>query len=528
MRANFRLFFFVGILAMILATLASHRVCWADRSEDEGFSIVVRQFKIVGNTALDDEWILELLEPYTRKPQSLAELKGAARKLTQAYRDRGYFVATAYVPPQVFDGKTVTIRVLEGKVRNVRIEGANHYPERFIRRYLGPALKEGVLRRDSLQKALLTLNQFQDLTVQSVIEPKGEKGVDLILKVKDRSPVHVALEYDNYGNRLVGRQRVGLGVSAGNALTTGDTLVARVTRPFEADDAKPYIQAGYSFPVGKKGTRLELNYANTQTLAGEELRVLDIRGDLNLWAFRVLVPGTLTLEKSSYWTGELFSKTVKNTYYGGLPLTHDEIRALAFAHRGTKWRSREGSQVSYGAGLTVGLGDWLGGTPSGSTNSSRIGADNAFGKLNGDLAYIKKWGERSFFVARATGQYAGDGLLVSEQFSLGGPDSVRGYNPGEFLGDNAIQFTAEYRRSLLEGSSNNLQLVVFADHGKAWLKDALTGEVPSLSLTGAGVGVRGTLGRHVTYRTDVGVPLSPNRNLQGDSVTVHSQVTSRW
>lgn len=78
-------------------------------------------------------------------------------------------------------------------------------------------------------------------------------------------------------------------------------------------------------------------------------------------------------------------------------------------------------------------------------------------------------------------------MPTSEQFYLGGSDNLRGYEAGEFLGDNVFLFQAEYRFPILK--SKVLQGAVFFDAGNTSLNSSEESLFENLN-TDEGIGVR--------------------------------------
>ncbi|WP_289457345.1 POTRA domain-containing protein, partial [Klebsiella pneumoniae] len=68
----------------------------------------------VGSTVFSPEQLAKVLEPFTNRPISFAELFSARSAITQLYFGNGYITSGAYIPPQTLQGKVVTINVLEG------------------------------------------------------------------------------------------------------------------------------------------------------------------------------------------------------------------------------------------------------------------------------------------------------------------------------------------------------------------------------------------------------------------------------
>ncbi|MGE5572207.1 MAG: outer membrane protein assembly factor [Bacteroidota bacterium] len=113
-----------------------------------------------------------------------------------------------------------------------------------------------------------------------------------------------------------------------------------------------------------------------------------------------------------------------------------------------------------------------------------LGGDYTFGKYQAaGSAYREVFRNQVVALHLAAGLSTGT-LPPHEQYRIGGAESLRGYDYGEFYGDKMVLANAEYRFQIIKG----LQGVVFADTGAAWLKDDPV-NLADLS-TGAGVGVR--------------------------------------
>jgi hemolysin activation/secretion protein len=65
---------------------------------------------------------LPLLKDFVGKELSPDDLQRAADVITRHYRDRGYFVARAYVPAQDIRDGIVEITVLEGRLDRVSVK----------------------------------------------------------------------------------------------------------------------------------------------------------------------------------------------------------------------------------------------------------------------------------------------------------------------------------------------------------------------------------------------------------------------
>jgi hemolysin activation/secretion protein len=379
-----------------------------------------------------------------------------------------------------------------------------------------------------LQRTLLLLNELPDLSVRSLFLPGQEAGTsDVLLRIQDRMPFHFGLDYNNYGSPVVGRNRAGLAFWFGSMFLEGDELTARYTEPFPSD-SDPLYQAGYTAPIGTDGNRILYSFAAAQTVVSGDLALLGIRGSAEIHGLQFQRPMTRTLDTSTNFTSGFVFKTVENFVLGDTRVSKDDLRLFTV---GVDTNVVRGGTRTLASGLlTIGLGELFNGNRQGDMESSRVGSGNEFTKFNLELFHVRQLTPKRFLLGRFSGQVATDPLTVSEQFALGGPDSVRGYIQSDYLGDNGYTVSLEVRQALYSSKNKkvNVQGVVFADHGDANLQLPQVGERESRSFTGAGMGLRGSVGRTTSIRLDVGSNLSDRNSLRNKDAILYAQVVNRW
>lgn len=514
-------------------TSPSEDLSRAASSDDDEESVANVKFQVSrivfeGNTVFDDDELRSLARPYERREVTLKQLRALCLKIRAMYRARGHILARAGVPPQrVLNGR-VRIAISEGRYGKIKVQGNQHYSEGFVRRFFAPAGDRGIVHQRSVERALIVLNQFPDLSVRSLFEiGKAPGTTDVVLKVADEKPQHVGFDYNNFGNRLVGRNRAGVGVWRGNALRYGDEFFLHATFPFPSE-SEPFLQTSYTMPVGVDGDRLALALSRAQTKVGEELAVLDIRGEATIGSLTYTLALERTLQANSNMTFGLASKDVKNFIFDNQLVSDDRLReALIGVDR--NWVSEHGRTV-LSLLATAGLGDdFLGSMSRNDSLSSRpgAGADNTFAKFNLDAVHLHQFSKGTYVLLRFSGQTTTEALTVPEQFVVGGPDSVRGYMQSEYLADDGYSASVELRQLLFEGEKLNIQGVAFLDNGHGSIFNPLIGEMQSRSLTGAGPGLRLSYGKEISLRLDLGFPVS-GRLPADDSSVLHAQLTSRF
>jgi len=496
-------------------------------NQPSGPRFIVNHIGFVGNSILPDKELSRIAKPYEKRRVTLDNLRELCLKIRDDYKSKGYILARAGVPPQKIKNGNVYLAISEGRFGRIRIRGTDRYSPQFIRKMFSPAVDVGVVRLDAVQRALLIMSEFPELQVRSFFEIGNKPGTtDLVLKVEDDSPWHVGFDYDNFGSDLVGRNRAGLSLWGGHLLTDGDQIYIHATHPFPGD-SNPYYQGSYSIPVGRYGTQLHFGYSTATTTVGQELAILDIRGDAEVANATLTHPLKRTLRKTSDLALGFVTKDVMNFVFNDVLVSNDKLRMFTLGYS-ANWIG-DSSRTVASAVVTQGLGAAFRGTENGSVLSSRPGSDagNDFSKINLNLAHLAKLGDRHFLLFRSATQQTIDALAVPEQFAIGGPNSVRGFIQSEFLADYGYNLSGEYRYSVVDDDPFTLQTAVFVDGGSGTIKNPLLGEVVNRDLIGAGVGLRASHSDRVSARIDVGFPIK-GREIDDENHVIYGQMSSRF
>jgi hemolysin activation/secretion protein len=126
---------------------------------------------------------------------------------------------------------------------------------------------------------------------------------------------------------------------------------------------------------------------------------------------------------------------------------------------------------------------------------------------------------------RLAGQYANQPLIPSEQYTLGGMNSVRGYYDAEQIGDRGYLVSIEARGNRFEpfsflqqkpagaadaaastgstGSSFSLIPIAFVDAGLVRILDPLPSQISQYTLASVGLGFRSSVLAKTSLSVDV-------------------------
>jgi hemolysin activation/secretion protein len=152
-------------------------------------TIAVRGYQIEGNTALPAD-AFSILTNYTGD-LDFAGIREGLGKLQLRYRELGFPTISVTLPQQKLTNGIVHVKVIEGRLGDIAIQGNRFYSTANIRRAL-PSLTTNIfLNTKWFQPELDAANQNRDRQIYPVISPgPGPGATELELKVKDRLPLH--------------------------------------------------------------------------------------------------------------------------------------------------------------------------------------------------------------------------------------------------------------------------------------------------------------------------------------------------
>ena len=112
---------------------------------------------------------------------------------------------------------------------------------------------------------------------------------------------------------------------------------------------------------------------------------------------------------------------------------------------------------------------------------------------------------------------------------MGGPDTVRGYQQAELLGDNAYLLGAELRWSPDLENPDKFQMCFFVDHGGVSLVRPQPGDLArGNSLTGVGLGFRWNIFDKTNLRFDLGFPLTARPQGTDSGPAIYTGLQTRF
>lgn len=466
---------------------------------DSSIKVVVKGFRFSGITgmATDDE-LQELVKGAIGKEQTLADLQQLTRQITTYLRDKGFFLARAYLPRQDVTEGMVEIAVIGGRVdggATVRIAQPARIRPGVLQGMLDSGVKPGqALHSSQLERSLMLINDLPGVAAKGTLERGTVYGTTkVLLDVAEGPLLSGGLSADNFGNRYTGAWRGTGFFSVNDPFGIGDQLSLSMTGAEKLYQGR----AAYSAQLHPRGLKGTVSFSSLYYQLGSDLAALDAHGHADTIGASLSYP-IIRSRAFSLWTSAAYEYRMLNDYSMG-SLTRDRD-----IHSGTVDLSSSSLDRLGGGGLTsirlaFSVGDLALGNQTNAQNDA-LTAQTAgiYTKLGYSVARLQRLIDNLALFGSASGQLAlNKNLDSSEEFILGGPSGVRSYPTGEGSGDEGHSFTLELRYDTpLPKSYGTLQLVGFGDagtvtlHHKRWPNDVTTATAKnSYWLGGAGIGI---------------------------------------
>jgi len=461
----------------------------------------VSKFTFSGNTLFDDATLAQGVEEFVGKELDFEGLTDAATKVRAYHRERGYFLAQAYLPQQAIRDGVVEIAVIEGRVGIVELQRrpATRLAEWLLAGILNAHLKTGdIITETGLEKPLLLINDLPTAAVTSEIRPSQTVGAaDLRVNVDQGVGLFNGyVDFDNQGSRFTGAYRLGGSLNVNNPLTIGDQLSLRA---FATDENMVFGRFAYLVPAGFWGTRIGMSVTKFSYELGEEFASLEANGTglvKNVFAFHPLyrTRNTNLIGQFAYEDKRLYDRidstaTVEDRFI-------DSIKAGFVGD----FRDRFLSGGLNAFSLTYTQGDLkIAPTALAEADAAVTGLKTAgtFRKWNYDFKRLNRVTDNMSVLLALTGQQASKNLASAEKMSLGGANGVRAYPVGEANGDtgNLVQSELRYVWPGLKVLDGDVVVMAFYDWGQVYVneKPLPTDTKNKRSIQGYGVGA--SLGR---------------------------------
>jgi hemolysin activation/secretion protein len=477
---------------------------------------LVRHIEISGNTLLASAELRSLVQPSEGKMLNLALLQDLAALITKRYQDHGYLLSRAYIPPQTLSDGSVRIAVLEARYGAVAVSNTSRVSDALLSSYLRPLESGGPVVEDALQRSLLLLSDVPGAVVNSTLAPGADPGTtDLQLSVTPGAPDSGSFGLDNAGNRYTGRERLSAAVNVYDPLKRGDVLSlnAMTTGPDLS-----YGRVGYQALLENgQGTTVGGGLSALYYHLGNGLSDLHAHGTAEVETLTLLQPLIRSIAGNLFAQFAFNAKQLRDETDASDIHTDRHTDAVTMTLAGDRRDSLGISNVSLD--LSVGHLDFDNEAAE-VANSATARTGGTYAKYTLSLARLQALSESNSLYVAVNVQAADKNLDSSEQFFLGGPNSVRAYDVGTIGGALGALASAELRHNFGVSSHGTWQTILFADSGVVRIyKNVFDTSDNSATLSGAGIGLNWAGGNGWTAALGVAKPIGAVPTLVGDAAS---------
>ncbi len=462
----------------------------------------VKQIKILDSTVLTKE-LEELKSDFLKKEKvSFEELLQLRSDITKLYIDNGYINSGAFLLNQVIDKDgIVQIKVIEGELEDIQLEGLKRLRENYIRSRIKRATTKP-LNKHRLEEALQLL-QIDPLISQVNAElTAGSTPGQNILKliVKEAPAFHAGVFTRNSQSPSIGSEQFGIFAVHDNVLGFGDSLRAE----YGITEGLNLYDINYTFPVNPKNGKIGFRFSNTDSqIIEDRFEDTDIRSEAQTYSLNFRQPLILS-PNSEFALGLALDLRHSQTFilddipFSFSPGAEDGESKVTVIRFSQDWVQRNTKTVlAARSQFSVGINAF-----DATINNS--GTDGRFFTWLGQFQWVQQVTPKSILVSRINAQLTPDSLLSLEKLSIGGVNTVRGYRQNELVTDNGITGSVELFIPLTS-NSNELRIAPFFDIGAGWNN---RGSNPDPNIVaGIGVGLLWQPRPDLNIRLDYGLPL---------------------
>lgn len=476
----------------------------------------LKGIKFSGNSVYPESELKVFFSGLIGKTVTLKQLRTAANNATAKYRNDGFVLAQVLVPKQTLKNGVVSLDVLEGSIAEIKYLGdTTNDSIGLVEGYVTNIRKTKPVNIDVIERYLLLINDLPGLTARSSLIPSKEQAgaADLVVEI-NRKSFSGSLGFNNRLTKLLGTYRAEVYGEANNLLGIQEKSYARVFQSFE--DKMTVLSLGEDLPLSNEGTRLSLMVNQVWS----KTSLFDITSGLNsnLVSFNVNVSHPLIRGRSSNLsvrgTFSMVDSISKSDFFNET-ISNDRIRSFRVGMTydlADSWRGINIADIELSQGIDA-LGARNPSAASRDLGTSKLSAAQGqvdYVKANLYVARLQALAPNWAFLAAFQGQYTEDVLLAPEQFSLGGEQFLRAYDPSEFIGDKGFAAKAELRYTINPFEAGSMTFYGFYDYGEVHYN----ANRPSVSVDAAGVGMRVSFTPYFTGYIEGAKPLHPNQTTQ--------------
>lgn len=428
----------------------------------------ISRVRIMGATVIDSAVIAREFDGIINKPIKANDLRAALDRVNKLYDDAGYALGRAFVPPQVMQGGTLIIRVVEGYIGRIAIETDSEAVRASIESFSKRISAERPLRKATLERYLLLISDIPGVKVGGQLTGMNIYTGEATMALKAEHDLFTLdTTLDNRANLGSTPFQTYLTGSVNNALGNGEQLSMTVLATPQIS-TNQFFRLAYSTFIGSHGMRATIGASYAKSRAENLPSIFDLDGMSSGIDAAISYPFIRSIEQNLIGTAGIYATQAHNDL-NGVRFSEDAIRA---AYADASYSARIGTHASFGTRLRITQGfSIFNGGPENRVHS-RLGAEPRFFKAHASASLSYALTEKLALTGSVEGQYSPDSLYASEEIAFGGARFARGYDTSEVSGDSgygsSIQLQYRLDSEMLGGWT--ITPYTFVDHSHVYNK----------------------------------------------------------
>ncbi len=493
--------------------------------------LTLKEIEVEGASVYSEAQLQSVYGDMLNTQITLADVYNIAAQLTAKYRNDGYILTQVVIPPQTIDGGKVKMRVVEGFVDKVTVQGGMGLDTGFLNGFAEKINASKPLNAKTLERYILLINDLPGISGRAVLSPSPNVvGASDVTIIVERKPYDAFFQLDNRGSRYLGPLQMNAGARLNNMFGFYEGLSLQfVTAPDGWPDREmDYGAISWSQPINHEGTRVSVGYSITSTEPGYTLSPFDIEGIARAANIEVMHPFIRSRQKNLYSTLRFNYLDTERNDNLGLGKTEDRLRVLRLSGTYQFTDGLLGLNTVNGE-LSKGL-DILNMKDKNSLNPTRARGEPEFFKATMEVSRVQRVTNMIELFGSVQGQKSAHNLLASEEFGVGGINYGSAYNSSEITGEDGLAGRLELRlNNPVRTPAQFTQVYGFYDIGKVWDRDNTIVRDRQRSIASAGMGLRVNMNENLAGTVELAVPLTRRVETENDNdARVFGSLTARF
>ena len=411
--------------------------------DDIEFDILGVEFE--GGSVFSQGDMEALFSPLFSKKVALEALREAAAKLETKYRERGYFLVRVFVPPQQVKDGIFKIKIVEGYINEVFIQGSDDKMNARIEKFALQLTAYKPLSLSTLERVLLLLNDLPGVSGTAVLRQGAELGASNLLVTVNPLPTSQSITVGNENAKDVGPASINYNLNVTEPLDLPGFWNLNLTQAGDLVHSELYaLSTRYSQAIGNDGAVWSIGLTASQAYPGLYLAYLDIVSTSTAINPKLHYPLMRTRESSVYIDTGISVNRSQTDIKSSLSTSAVRTNVAEFTPSWNLDGWMDGTQ-------TLSLSAFKGFQGFGSNLASDALAFSSpfnpdFLKFDYSFQRTQQLPKNFSIQMNISGQFTRDKLPSAELASYGGQSSGRGYDSGAISGDRGIGFLFEVRR----------------------------------------------------------------------------------